>query len=139
MLVGTEVFVMKHIIFYTFMLFSFCSNALTNNEVVGTWTYSEVGQDYKDTKICTFSNNGDLNCLVEEQGITEHGFGEAHTFKTNGTWSISNDELTLSETILDDLLITKFQIISINSSKLVLISSNKEQVWQQSLNAIQAN
>jgi hypothetical protein len=124
-----------------FILFMICSHlsfqsfAVQESDIIGTWSFVESGDDYKDTKSCTFLKGGKFICKIEEYGFTQRGTGESTTFATKGTWNISGDKLKMSETILDNLIETEFNVSNVNASELVLMLNTKEQIWQRSLSA----
>jgi hypothetical protein len=111
------------------------TQATNEHSIIGTWVYTVKENDFTDTKKCTFNENSDLECVVEEVGYSD-GFGDAHKYNTKGKWFISKNKLTMSESVLGKPIITNFSIISIKSDTLVLMSEQSfKQVWQRSLSA----
>gem|GEM_PF-4649164 len=116
-------------------LLSFKSFAVQESDILGTWIFVESGEDYKDTKSCTFLEKGKFNCEIEEHGFTQNGWEESTTFSTNGTWNIFDNHLKMSETILGSHRETSFKVSKVNATELVLVLNNRKQIWQRSLNA----
>jgi hypothetical protein len=114
---------------------SFQSFAVQESEILGTWIFVESGEDYKDTKSCTFLEEGKFKCEIEEHGFTQNGWGESTTFSTNGTWDIFDNHLKMSEIILGSHRETSFKVSKVNVSELVLVLNSKKQIWQRSSSA----
>ncbi|GLX76730.1 hypothetical protein tinsulaeT_00700 [Thalassotalea insulae] len=126
---------MKSILAFLLIFFPTITQAANEHSVIGTWVYTIKGNDFTDIKTCTFAANSDLKCIVEEVGYSD-GFGDAHKYKTKGKWFISNNKLTMSESVLGKSTSINFNIVNIKSDTLVLMSEqNFKQVWQRSLSA----
>ena len=121
--------------FIIYSLLSFQSFAVQESEILGTWIFVESGEDYKDTKSCTFLEEGKLKCEIEEHGFTQNGWEESTTFSTNGTWDIFDNHLKMSEIILGSHRETSFKVSKVNASELFLILGSKKQIWQRSSSA----
>jgi len=102
---------------------------------LGKWEYLEKGEDWKETSICTYANDGTFNCEVEEHGCTKSGWCEAQSFSTGGAWLIASNTLTLHTTIFKKTHTQKFEIVSLKADKLVLLFNNQQQIWQRSSSA----
>ncbi len=126
---------LKLIPFVLCTLLSFLSFAAQESDILGTWFFVESGDDYKDTKSCTFLKEGKFKCEIEEYGFTQHGWGESTTFSSKGTWYISDDYLKMSETILGSHREATFKVSKVNADELVLVLNSKKQMWQRSSNA----
>ncbi len=116
-------------------LLSFQSFAIQESEILGTWIFVESGEDYKDTKSCTFFEEGKFKCEIEEHGFIQNGWGESTTFSTNGTWDIYDNHLKMSETILGSHRETSFNVSKVNATELILVLNSKKQIWQRSSTA----
>lgn len=99
------------------------------------WVFVESGDDYKDTKSCTFFEEGKFKCEIEEHGITQNGWGESTTYSTKGTWGIFDNHLKMSETVLGSQRETSFKVSKVNATEMVLVLNRKKQIWQRSSNA----
>ena len=126
---------LKFILFIICSVLFFHSFAIQESDIIGTWLFVESGDDYKDTKNCTFFEKGKFKCEIEEHGFTQNGWGESTTFSTKGTWSIFDGSLKMSETIFGSTRETSFKVSKVNTGELVLVLNSKKQVWQRSSNA----
>ena len=102
---------------------------------MGKWEYIEKGEDWKETSICTYANDGTFKCEIEEHGCTKSGWCEAQSFPTSGTWLITDKTLTLDTTIFKKSHTQKFKIVSLKADKLVLKLNNQQQIWKRSSSA----
>jgi len=106
-----------------------------NNLFLGSWEYVEEGDDWKETSICKYVEDGVFNCEIEEHGCIKGGWCEAQSFVTNGTWSIASNKLTLHKTIFKKLHIQEFEIVSLKADKLIILFNNQKQIWLRSSSA----
>jgi hypothetical protein len=102
---------------------------------LGKWEHIEKGEDWKETSICTYANDGTFKCEIEEHGCTKSGWCEAQSFLTSGTWLITDKTLTLDTTIFKKSHTQKFKIVSLKADKLVLKLNNQQQIWKRSSSA----
>jgi hypothetical protein len=104
----------------------------SSDHISGKWSYSEIGNDYENTKICEFLISDKLVCSITEAGFS-NGFGDAHIYKTTGTWNIVKNELTLTETATynpKEKKVTKYSIKRSTMDKMLLINNQGvQQIW----------
>ncbi|WP_264342458.1 lipocalin family protein [Rheinheimera sp. MM224] len=99
--------------------------------ILGTWTYVVKGADFKETKTCTFSQDGHFKCLIDDFGFSS-SFGDGHRHQTKGLWSVSNNTLSITEIALDQKTELQYQISTVNKDTLILLSAeNVNQVWRR--------
>ncbi len=113
------------------LTFSCFAVELSEAPFIGTWMYVVKGADFKETKTCTFSLNGDFTCLIDDFGFSG-SFGDGHSYKTIGRWSVSGQTLSITEIALDQNTVLQYQISTVNRDTLVLVSAeNINQVWSR--------
>ncbi|WP_100658810.1 hypothetical protein [Alteromonas flava] len=76
-------------------LFLFACVSKPKQQLLGSWQFIEIGEDFKDTKFCTFESVGGFTCTIHEIGFSG-GLGEAVTYKMTGSWLLDGDSLKLS-------------------------------------------
>jgi hypothetical protein len=103
-----------------------------NDHLIGKWSFTEQGKDYENNKECEFLTFGKLNCTNSEAGFS-NGYGDAHIYKTTGSWSIKNNTLMLTETPTYNFkqeLSYKYNLKSFTADTMVLINNKgATQVW----------
>jgi len=124
----------KHLILVSVFL-SGCSSIQELDPSVylsGKWSFTEIGKDYENNKDCDFLLPNKLVCTISETGFS-NGFGDAHLYKTIGTWNVKNQMLALIETPTYNPKLqhsSQYTIKSFTTNKMVLINHyNVEQTW----------
>ncbi len=59
---------MKSIDLFLLILLPILTHTANEHEVIGTWVYTIKGNNFTDTKTCTFTENSNLDFVVEEVG-----------------------------------------------------------------------
>lgn len=122
---------LKFIHLAVFLVSAFSSFAVEELDILGTWVSIDSGDDYKDTKTCSFFEDGIITCEIEELGFTKSGWKEATTFSTEGAWHILGDQLTISEAISGSQTVSLFKINKVNISEMVFTKDSQKTIWKR--------